>query len=130
MPSRSLDELGALQREVLEVVWDAGEATVHAVRDRMAAAAGRAPAYTTVLTALQKLAAAGWLEHRRDGRRYVYRPTRTRRQAEGGALRRLVTEVFGGDRELALQQLIESERIEPAELRRLRDLIDEKLREA
>ena len=79
MAQKAVEELGTLQAAALEAVWALGEATVHQVRERLA---GPKPlAYTTVLTALQKLEKAGWLTHRAEGRSYVYVPTTTRRQS-------------------------------------------------
>ena len=68
MTRKSLDELGALQRRVVEVLWGRGEGTVHQVVDSLVDDQGKKPAYTTVLSVLQKLEKAGWVEHRREGR--------------------------------------------------------------
>ena len=35
MARRSIDTMGELQKAVMEAVWDLGEATVGAVRDRL-----------------------------------------------------------------------------------------------
>ncbi len=77
----SIDRMGGLQKAVREAVWDLGEATVQQVRDRL----GRepSPAYTTVLSVMQKLEKAGWLTHRAEGRGYLYRPSRSREERPG-----------------------------------------------
>jgi len=49
MSGKLLEELGELQRAVIEVIWELGEATVHQVR-RQLRASGKRLAYTTVLT--------------------------------------------------------------------------------
>jgi len=72
MPKRSIEDLGELQRAVMETVWDMGKATVREVRDRLSER--RVPAYTTILTVMQKLEKAGWLKHKTDGRTYIYPP--------------------------------------------------------
>src|SRR5262245_43739938 len=95
MARKAVEELGALQAAALEVVWTLGEATVHQVRERLARE--KPLAYTTVLTALQKLEKAGWLTHRALGRTYVYVPTATRRQSVSVSALRLVKKAFGGD---------------------------------
>ena len=79
MARGSIDKLGALQKAVMEAVWELGEATVQQVRDRL----GREPlpAYTTVLSVMQKLEKAGWLSHSAEGRSYLYRPVRSREEA-------------------------------------------------
>ena len=95
MARKSLDDLGALQKAVMEAVWDLGEATVQQVRDRLGG--GRPPAYTTVLSVMQKLERAGWLDHRAEGRSYVYRATRSREEEGASSLRAFTERVFGGD---------------------------------
>lgn len=124
---KRLDELGSLQRIVIEQLWERGEATVHELRDALAAeAADDGPAYTTVLTVLQKLEKAGWVEHRKDGRTYVYRTVRSRRQAGTSSLRSFVDRVFRGDRLLLLEHLLDDEALDPETLAGLRELIEQK----
>ena len=86
MTRKRLDELGTLQRRVMEVLWDRQEATVHDVREALAEEERR-PAYTTVLSVLQKLEKAGWVAHRREGRTYVYQAARSREQEGSTSLR-------------------------------------------
>lgn len=123
---RDIDQLGDLQAAVMEVVWDQGEATVKTV---LGAMPDPKPAYTTVLTIMQKLAKAGWLTHRAEGRSYVYMPTRSREQAGRSVLRRVVGHVFGGDRMLAFQHLIDDDALDDADLAALETLIERKRRE-
>jgi predicted transcriptional regulator len=64
--------LGDLERAVMEVVWYRGVASVHDVQDALAE---REPAYTTVMTVMNRLTAKGVLEREKRGRAFVYRPT-------------------------------------------------------
>lgn len=127
MARKSLDDLGELQRSVLETVWELGEANVHQVRERLAQR--KQLAYTTVLSAMQKLEKAGWLEHRAQGKSYVYRPTETRDQAGAGSIRRFLNNIFTGDAVAMFQHLIRESRLNPDELGELKRLIEEKERE-
>ena len=120
MPDKDIDQLGELQAAVMEILWRRQEATVKEVQDTLPGE----PAYTTVLTILQKLTKAGWAMHRRDGRSYIYRPACSRAEAGRSALRRFVEQVFGGDRLLALQQMISEEPLDPGELEVLRQLVE------
>lgn len=122
MARGSIDRLGALQKAVMEAVWDLGEATVQEVRDRL----GRepAPAYTTVLSVMQKLEKAGWLSHRAEGRSYIYRPVRSRDEAGANSLRTFVERVFRGDRLRMFQHLLEDEDLTDEDLKALRTMID------
>jgi predicted transcriptional regulator len=121
MTRKRLDELGSLQQAVMEVIWDRGEATVEDVRGALA---GRRPAYTTVLSVLQKLEKAGWLQHRTEGRAYVYSARRSRRQEGSSALWQFVDGVFRGDPTLLFEHLIEGDRLSDADLAALRTMID------
>ncbi len=127
MPKRSLDHLGELQLSVMEMVWELGEATVQDVRKRLKRR--KRPAYTTVLTVMQKLEKAGWLEHRREGRAYVYNATRTRTERGSLSLQRFVKRVFGGDPKRMLQHLLDSEELSQTDLAQIRKMIDQRRKE-
>lgn len=128
MSSKLLDDLGKLQRAVIEVVWELGEASVHQVRKQLALK--KKLAYTTVLTALQKLEKAGWLRHRNEGKTYVYIPTRTREEAGAKSVRKFMERMFDGDALLMFQHLMSQSKLSDEELRELRNMIDEKRRES
>lgn len=124
MAKKTFHGLGTLQSEVMEIVWQRGEATVAAVVE--AISKRRVVAYTTVLVAMQKLAQKGWLKHRAAGRAYVYTPARTREQASGGVLKDLLQSAFGGDPRLLVSQLLDSKPMSREQLDDLRRLIDER----
>jgi len=128
MSGKLLDDLGELQRAVIEVVWELGEASVHQVRKRLALK--KKLAYTTVLTALQKLEKAGWLRHRNEGKTYVYLPTRTREEAGAKSVRKFMERMFDGDALLMFQHLMRQSKLSDLELQELRNMIDEKRRES
>lgn len=127
MGNKSLDDLGELQRAVIEIIWDLGEGSVHQVRKRLVRR--KKPAYTTVLTAMQKLEKAGWLQHRAQGKSYLYLPTRTREQAGARSVRKFVERVFGGDAVLMFQHLMRESKLSDAELRELRKMAEQKRKE-
>jgi predicted transcriptional regulator len=121
MTRKALEDLGILQSAVLDAVWALEEATVHQVRDLLSK--DRPLAYTTVLTALQKLEKAGWLTHRVEKRSYVYIPTATRGQSVSASALRLVKKSFGGDPLRLFRQLLDSRSYSSAELEELRRMI-------
>jgi predicted transcriptional regulator len=128
MARKSIEELGDLQREAMEVIWKKGEATVREVRSSLKGR-GKELAYTTVLTVLQKLAKSGWVRFRRDGRTHVYRPARSRAEESRRSVKRLLRGVFAGDRVALFQRLIEDESLDAAELEELRRLIEKRRKE-
>ena len=127
MRVKLLDDLGELQRAVIEVVWEVGEASVHQVRERLSKK--KKPAYTTILTAMQKLEKAGWLRHRNQGKVYVYTPTRTREEAGAKSVRKFLDRIFDGDALLMFQHLMRQDKLSDAELGELRQMIDDKRKE-
>ena len=58
----------------MEIVWDAGEATVSDVR-KVLASRQRDLARNTVLTMMVRMEEKGWLKHRESGNTFVCRPT-------------------------------------------------------
>jgi predicted transcriptional regulator len=126
MSRRSLDDLGDLQKTVMEIVWTLGEASVNQVKTKLAR---RKLAYTTVLSVMQKLDKAGWLTHREEGRAYVYRPVVTRAEAGRSSLRQFIDRVCGGDPITMFQHLLDDQELSAADLAELRKMIDKRRKE-
>ena len=127
MARKSLNGLGSLQGEVMELVWQRGEATVADVVE--AIARRRTVSYTTVLVAMQKLRKSGWLKHRARGRAHVYRAARSREQVHGGLLREFLHSAFHGEPKLLVAQLLDEHPMSEAKLAELRQLIDARRKE-
>jgi predicted transcriptional regulator len=127
MSRQSPDDLGHLQRAVLEIVWQLGEATVHQVREQLSRR--KKLAYTTVLTAMQNLEKAGWLRHKTLGKSYIYLPARTREEAGVNSLRRLLKRAFDEDAFLMFQHLIKDGNLKDEQLQTLKKMIDGKRKE-
>lgn len=127
MSRQSPDDLGHLQRAVLEIVWQLGEATVHQVREKLTRS--RKLAYTTILTAMQNLEKAGWLRHKTQGKSYLYLPARTRQEAGASSLGRLLKRAFDGDPFLMFQHLIKDSNLKDEQLQTLKKMIDDKRKE-
>jgi predicted transcriptional regulator len=111
--------------EVMEVLWEKGSATVAEVRDALE----DEMAYTTVLTVLRRLEEKGFVGHDEEGRAHRYRPLVERAQARESALERLTRKLVAGSPELLLTHLVSHRKLSEAELRRLRDLVDDQLPE-
>jgi BlaI family penicillinase repressor len=127
MSKQPMDRLGKLQRAVLEVVWEMGEATVRQVWERPYPR--KKVSYTTILAAMQRLEKSGWLRHRAEGKTNIYRPTRTREQAGLNSVRTFVQRMFDGNALLMFRHLVEEGELSDKELQELRQLIDNKRKE-
>jgi len=127
MARKSLDDLGALQKVIMETVWELGEATVQQVLARTGR--DKALAYTTVLSAMQKLEKRGWLRHREEGRAYIYLPTRSLEEESKSSLRKFIATVFGGDPLVLFQHLLDDEELSTKDLAALKKMIEKRRKE-
>jgi predicted transcriptional regulator len=100
------NRLGSLERDVMAVVWNAGEINVREVCERL----GTAVAYTTVMTTMDRLFKKRLLSRRKVGRAFVYAAAATRDEMEGAVATELV------------QSLLQRHRGEPLPL--LSSLVD------
>ena len=127
MSKKSLDHFGELQRAIIEIVWELGEATVREVWERLRRK--KEMVYTTILTSMQRLERDGWLTHRAEGNKNIYAATKTRAQAGAGSVRKFLHKMFNGNAALLFQQLVEEDELSNQELRELKRLIDQKEKE-
>lgn len=127
MARKSLDDLGALQKAIMETVWELGEATVGQVLEQVGR--DKALAYTTVLSAMQKLEKRGWLRHREEGRAYIYLPTRSREEESKSSLRKFIATVFGGDPLVLFQHLLDDEALSTEDLAALKKMVAKRRKE-
>jgi predicted transcriptional regulator len=112
---------GALQLRILEILWEAGEATVAEVHRELAGE--RELAYTTVATMLRKMEDRRLVRSRREGRRLVYRARVGAQAVRGGLVDDLLDRVFRGSLEDVVHHLLDSREVSSEELDRIADLI-------
>src|SRR5262245_21112846 len=110
--------LGDLQVAILRVLWDEGEASVARVTHALA---GKRRAPTTIATMLTKMERRGLVEHRIDGRQFIYRPLLSEQQVTHTLVTDLTQRLFEGDVSALVSHLLRSE-----ELVRLRAMIVER----
>lgn len=111
--------------DVMAVIWKLGSATVADVKDGLADDL----AYPTVLTMLRTLESKGHVRHTVDGKAFRYHPVLESGEAGTNALARVLDKVYRGSRELLVAGLLEDDDIDADELRRLKKLVDAKLKE-
>jgi predicted transcriptional regulator len=112
------------EADLMEVLWDRGPSTVAEVQERLPDEL----AYTTVLTILRTLETKGFVTHQEEGRAHRYVARIARDDARRSALRDLSRKLFKGSASLLLTHLVEDQKLSAAELRRLRDLLDQRTR--
>ena len=120
-------QLGRREREILEIVFRLDEASVGKVMDQMA----DPPAYDSVRTMLRLLERKGFVKHRQEGTKYVYRPTQSKSSASKSALTHLMATFFENSvaDTMAAALDLKSDDLSDEELARLQALIDKAQRE-
>ncbi len=97
--------LHELEGEVMEEIWDRGEASVREIMTALNVAAPRERAYTTYMTIMARLDGKRLLERRREGKTDFYRPVYTREEYSDLRARAEVDSIVGQFGELALAHL-------------------------
>jgi len=110
--------------DIMGVLWSRGPSTVAEVLDALEDDI----AYNTVLTMLKVMEGKGYVSREAEGRAHRYRPEVERDAAGESALGRVTERLFGGSPEKLLLHLVDKD-IDADALRRMRDLLDDRLRE-
>jgi predicted transcriptional regulator len=74
--------LGPLETEILNLVWELGEATVKDIHDRILSDPDRELAYASVTTVLNRLTKKGWLVCQKKGRAFSWQPRVSKEEAQ------------------------------------------------
>ena len=111
--------------DVMSVLWERGPSTVSEVRAQLYDTL----AYTTVLSVLRTLESKGHAGHEVQGKAHRYLPLVDRQVAGKSALGRIVEKIFGGSRELLLAQLVDARGVDDEEVKRLRNVLTDRLKD-
>jgi len=123
MPPKKSNTLTEAELRLMKILWRRGES---AVNDLVAAMPEYEPlAYNSVLTTIRILEQKGYVEHRQEGRAFVYWPCVAEHEASQSEVRHVLNRFFGNSRERLLLSLLGDEEISPEELQRLKDTIND-----
>ncbi len=122
-PKPSIPKLGKVQLQIMQILWERGEATAREVTDALNVT--EPVAHSTTQTLLRKLEAKNAVAHRVKDRVFVFRPLSEEADVSESAARDLLTRVFGGSVYGLVSHLLKHETISGDEMQRLRALIDE-----
>ena len=111
------------EHRLMDVLWTRGASTVTEVLEGL----NQDPplAYNTVLTTLRILEEKGYLSHDKEGRAFVYKAKVPREKARQSALRLLMSRFFDNSAEQLVHNLLSSEKLTNAEMKRLKKMIEE-----
>jgi predicted transcriptional regulator len=117
-----IPHLTAAEFEILKVLWRLDQATVAEVRAEQTTRSG-APAYTTVMTLLGRLAAKGAVLVDRSREPFVYRAAHRRESVIGSRVRDFLQDVFDGKADSLVLHLVEDSALSAEELHAIKHII-------
>lgn len=118
MPPRPSNTLTEAELKLMRLLWQRGESSVS---DLVAAMPEDAPlAYTSVLTTIRILETKGYVEHRQEGRAFLYTPLVAEEDASRREIRRVMGRFFGNSRERLLLALLGEDNVSTGELEQLK----------
>jgi BlaI family transcriptional regulator, penicillinase repressor len=124
LPRNTSATLTEAELRLMNVLWQKGSATVHQVLEALPEKP--ALAYNSVLTTIRILEKKGYVKHAKDGRAHVYIPQVGQKDATRFEIRHLVNRFFKDSHELLVLNILEDDSIGAEDLKRLRQLLEEK----
>jgi len=122
MPPKKSNTLTEAELRLMKILWLRGES---AVTDLVAAMPdGETLAYNSVLTTIRILEQKGYVDHRQEGRAFVYRPVVAEEEASRSEVKHILGRFFGNSREQLVLSLLGDGEISREELERLRAAIE------
>jgi len=119
---RATDLLTDAELELMLILWERGEGSVHDVL--AALPAERAVAYTTASTILRILEKKGFVGSRKEGKAHIYLPLLDKSAYEARTLGHVVSRLFDRSPASLVARLVQDENLGEAELAEIRALLD------
>ena len=107
-----MSDLGELELEVMQLVWNKGEITAEQVREELT----RPAKESTVRTVLRRLEGKGYVTHTVEGRTFVFRAVEARQEVAARAVKRIVDWFCNGSVEEVLVGMADARMLEPRTL--------------
>jgi predicted transcriptional regulator len=118
--------LGAKQMQILKVIWRREEATAREITDDLNAGQDTLTAHSTVQTLLRELEQKKVVDHRLEGRTFIFFATIAEGEVAVSATQDLMRRVFEGSPLRLMTHLLQHEKLSPGDLERLHRLIEER----
>lgn len=127
MSKQLVDGLSRRERQIMDIIYQRGEATAADIQSALP----EAPGNSAVRALLSLLKQKGLVRHRKNGRTYVYTPVVSRERAQRTILGRVVQTFFENSVENVIAALINmpSQKMSEEELTRLEKLIQQRRQE-
>ncbi|HTZ57040.1 MAG TPA: BlaI/MecI/CopY family transcriptional regulator [Acidobacteriaceae bacterium] len=123
MPPKKSPTLTEAELRLMKILWARGESTVSDIATALPKK--DALAYNSVLTTIRILEQKGYVQHRKDGRAFLYVPVVAEDEAGSSEVRLLLSRFFGNSREKLMLSLLGDGDVTAEELQRLKDVIQQ-----
>jgi predicted transcriptional regulator len=123
MPPRRSNTLTEAELRLMRLLWRMGECSVQDLVSAIPAA--EKLAYTSVLTTIRILETKGYVEHRQEGRAFLYTATVAEQDAQQSEVRHVMNRFFGNSRERLMLALLGEGDVSTDELQKLKQAIAE-----
>jgi predicted transcriptional regulator len=127
MKNKLITHLSRRERQIMDIIYQQGEATVGEVRNYLP----DPPSYSSVRALMSVLKKKGHLKHKEQGRRYMYYPTVALDRVKRSALKHLMETFFDDSAERVMAALLNIRGVDLSEkeLDRMARLIEEAKKE-
>lgn len=127
MKNTLITHLSRRERQIMDIIYQQGEATVAEVRKLLP----DPPSYSSVRALMSVLKKKGYLKHKEQGRRYIYYPTVALDRVKKSALKHLMETFFDDSAERVMAALLNIRGVDLSEkeLERMARLIEEAKKE-
>lgn len=124
MKKGHLPKLTPSEFEIMNGVWNAGEAAVTEIMREINSVHKRNLTRSTIQVQVGRLEEKGWLTHRQEGNKFIYQSTTPRSEASAKIAIDIGDRIFGGSCVELVKAFFSQSAVTPEEIRQLRELID------
>lgn len=114
-------EFGALERAVMNIVWEHGPLSSEALREKL----DRKLKETTVRTVLRRLEAKGYVTHEVENRTFIYTAAEPRHRVAVRAIQRIVDWFCDGSVDEVLVGMVDAKMLDRKQIDRLVEVIEQ-----
>lgn len=108
--------------DILQVLWQCGEAKVQSVNDQLSES--KPVGYTTTLKTMQIMEQKGLLGRKKDGKSHIYFPLIAQADTQSSLLDKLLQSAFGGSKSQLVMQLLGSKKTSKKELAEIKAFLE------
>lgn len=117
MPRTASKTFTDKELEIMQVVWELGEATTKQIQEKLPGDRH----YNSVLTIIRVLERKGHLLHRVEGKAHVYRARQQPEKSRSRVLSHMIKQVFGGSAASLVLHLVETGDLTEEDLSEVRE---------